>query len=207
MRYSHFSRRQASAMRGVVSQRNASPTLRAFVGVLPMAGFASSRFKPQTRQKIGSPLSFQIRPFRFGDLDEVMAIERASFPDPYQRSWFQWLKLRLGDGFTVAEDGRVLGYAVSEVQKGRGHIISMAVSPGNRRSGVGSALLRDLIQRLEPKAHGIYLEVRISNEAAIRKYEKFSFAKKEVRKSYYPDGEDAWVMVKGRHETTDDASA
>ena len=126
-----------------------------------------------------------------------MAIEKASFPDPYSKLWFRLLKFRVGDRFIVAQKEGIMGYAISEIRYDRGHIISMAVAPEYRRAGVGEALLRETIRRLELKVKEMYLEVRVGNEAAIALYEKFSFKKTgERRRRYYPDGEDAVVMAR-----------
>jgi [ribosomal protein S18]-alanine N-acetyltransferase len=141
----------------------------------------------------------KIRTFRENDLDQVMAIENDSFPDPYNRLTFQLLMQWVGDGFIVAEEDGIVGYAISEAQGARGHIISIAVSPKRRRSGVGAALLQELIRRTEPNVQSLSLEVRAGNRAAIRMYEKFSFKRTgEVRSQYYPDGEDAIVMARER---------
>lgn len=139
----------------------------------------------------------EIRNFRYEDLDQVIAIENVSFPDPYSRLLFLQFKLRAGDGFIVARRERVVGYAISEILGGRGHIISMAVSPAHRRTGVGEALLRKVVRRLEPRVPETYLEVRAGNEAAINLYEKFSFRRTgEVRERYYPNGEAAIILAR-----------
>ncbi len=141
--------------------------------------------------------NLEIRTFRDEDLDQVIAIEEASFPDPYTKPLFWFLKLWAGDGFIVAKKGGIVGYAISEIRRGRAHVISMAVSPDSRRAGIGESLVRELINRLSPKADEFYLEVRPSNDAAIQLYEKFSFRKTgRVKKRYYPDGEDALIMVR-----------
>jgi ribosomal-protein-alanine N-acetyltransferase len=78
----------------------------------------------------------------------------------------------------------------------------MAVSPNHRRAGIGEALLRESIKRLEPKVKEIYLEVRLGNDAAIMLYEKLSFRRTaEVRKRYYRDGENAVVMARSVEST------
>jgi len=137
----------------------------------------------------------EIRTFRTGDLDQVVAIEKAAFPDPYSRLLFRWFGVTTGNGFIVACRERVLGYLISEIRGGQGHIVSMAVDPEHRRKGIGEALLREAIARMESKVHEVYLEVRATNEAAIRLYEKHSFKMTGVvLKGYYPDGESAVVM-------------
>jgi ribosomal-protein-alanine N-acetyltransferase len=142
-------------------------------------------------------LDFEVRSFRYEDLDQVREVEEASFPDPYSKLLFRLLKLEVGDLFVVAAEDGILGYAISESSGNRGHIISMAVSPEHRRAGVGEALLQETIKRLGSKIEEISLEVRAGNEAAMRLYEKFSFRRTgERRTRYYPDGEDALIMSK-----------
>ena len=134
--------------------------------------------------------------FEYDDLDQIVAIEKASFPDPYPRIVFVWFKLRVGEGFIVArKDGRVVGYLISEVRRGRGHIVSMAVAADCRRMGIGEAMARRSMDRLAGRVKRVYLEVRPSNKAAILLYHKLLFEETgKVRKEYYPDGEDAIEM-------------
>lgn len=77
------------------------------------------------------------------------------------------------------------------------HLISIAVLPEHRRRGIGSELLRRVIEeaRRDAGVVSVYLEVRVSNEPAIRLYEKFGFRKARIIRGYYRDGEDAYVMV------------
>lgn len=79
-----------------------------------------------------------------------------------------------------------------------GHLVSIAVLPGYRRRGIGSALLAETIRVMRDvyRVEAIYLEVRVSNRPAISLYEKFGFRKARVIRGYYSDGEDAYVMVK-----------
>jgi ribosomal-protein-alanine N-acetyltransferase len=79
-----------------------------------------------------------------------------------------------------------------------GHLVSIAVLPEYRRRGVGSALLSKTIDVMRNvyRVDAIYLEVRVSNEPAIRLYEKFGFRKARIWRGYYRDGEDAYIMVK-----------
>ena len=139
---------------------------------------------------------FDLGTFEDDDLDQIVAIEKASFPDPYPRIVFAWFKLRVEEGFIVArKDGRVVGYLISEVRRDRGHIASMAVATDYRRIGIGEAMARKSIDRLAGRVKQVYLEVRPSNRAGILLYRKLSFEETgKVRKRYYPDGEDAIEM-------------
>jgi len=79
-----------------------------------------------------------------------------------------------------------------------GHVISIAVLQEYRRRGIGSALMSEALNIFEEKydVDSVYLEVRVSNQPAINMYEKFGFVKARIIRSYYRDGEDAYVMVK-----------
>ena len=143
-----------------------------------------------------SPITnVEIRTFKNEDLDQVVAIEKATFPDPYSRQLLRWFGVTTGDGFIVASMEGVLGYLISEIRGGQGHIVSMAVDPECRRTEIGEAMLHEAIVRLASRVHEVYLEVRAGNEAAIRLYEKHSFKMTgAVLKGYYPDGESAIMM-------------
>ena len=140
-----------------------------------------------------------VRPCQRRDLPAVCAIEEASFPDPYPMDFFEWLLARMGSGFLVAcESGIVLGYVVcGVVGAGKGHLISIATLPGSRRTGVGTRLMESVIGQLGEKGVSVVrLEVRQSNTAAISFYAGLSFVESGRKKRYYPDGEDAVVMMK-----------
>jgi len=132
------------------------------------------------------------------DIDQVFEIELASFRIPYPRHLLRAYLEISGDYFLVATAaGKVVGYAIGVVEKGRlGHVISLAVRPEWRRRGIGRALLNRLIELMaDAGAEAIYLEVRKSNTAAIKLYKKLGFKEVCVVHRYYPDGEDAIVMV------------
>lgn len=139
----------------------------------------------------------EIRKAERRQLEEVYRIERASFEHPYPKLLLLWYMAVLGDTFIVAVcDGKVVGYSISAMERrGKGHILSIAVSPDFRRRGIGTALLAETIRRLRRRgADRIVLEVRTSNEAAIGLYEKAGFKITGRLENYYGDGEDAYLM-------------
>jgi len=140
-----------------------------------------------------------VRGARPDDLPRIVDIERQSFKHPYSPRLMASLMALAGDLFVVYEvGGEVIGYAVALLREGRlGHIMSIAVDPGHRRRGVGTALLSELLRRLKEKGALVArLEVRVSNEAALRLYRKLGFKEIYVMPDYYPDGEACYVMVK-----------
>ena len=146
------------------------------------------------------PLSgFLLRAFEFGDLGQVIQVERASFPErPYGKLDFVSCLLLAREGFVVAcVGGSAVGYVIAMRQGREGMIQSIAVSPELRQKGVGEALMRSAIGHLSGRFRRAYLLVDSNNEPAIRLYRKLSFSETgKVIKEYYPNGGDAVEMAR-----------
>jgi ribosomal-protein-alanine N-acetyltransferase len=129
-------------------------------------------------------------------MSQIYEIERLSFDNPYTPQFLDALARLHSESFLIAKkDDIILGYAVASIHKEFGHIISIAVHPQYRRLGVGKALMSKIIETL--KSHNIknvILEVKKSNTPAQRLYEKIGFRRIGEIKSYYEDGEDAFVF-------------
>ena len=140
-----------------------------------------------------------IRPMQESDLPKVLAIEAASFPDPWTEGIF---RSSLSDEtelwFVAEKDGKLLGYAGMQTVLDEGYIDNIAVAPALRRSGVASALL-DAVEA-EAKARRLAflsLEVRVGNAPAISLYTRFGFEAIGKRPGYYLlPREDALIMTK-----------
>ncbi len=101
------------------------------------------------------------------------------------------------DGFIVAEiNGIVVGYAVGfQISEKTGRIFSLAVHPAYQNRGIGSNLLREVINIFSMiGVLEVVLEVRSSNIKAKRFYEKHGFYQSGIAKRYYNDGENAFLM-------------
>ena len=78
----------------------------------------------------------------------------------------------------------------------KGHVVSVAVIDEHRGKGFGSVLVNEAIKGVKIRqCSELYLEVRCSNNDAVRLYEKLGFSVIQRLKSYYRDGEDAYVMA------------
>jgi [ribosomal protein S18]-alanine N-acetyltransferase len=141
-----------------------------------------------------------IEPARKKDLEAVLAIEQASFSHPWTRAMFQEELAKVPTTLFVLkkEPGdRVLGYSCFWTLSGELQLVNIAVHPDLRGKGLGRKLLNHLLQEAESReAEKVFLEVRPSNQAAIRLYGRLGFKVLYHRPRYYtPEGEDAWVMV------------
>lgn len=138
-----------------------------------------------------------LRKMALSDVEDVVEIEKACFHNPWTRKSVEKETLNKAAVYIVAQlDGRVRAYAGAWLVIDEAHITNIAVHPDFRGRGFGEAVTCELLSRC--KNLGIYyayLEVRVSNKAAIGLYKKLGFKILSVRKKYYEDnGEDAYVM-------------
>lgn len=147
---------------------------------------------------MGTP-EISIRPMAAGDLDRILAIEHAVFPAPWSRTSFEGELQGSRSAPWVAERaGEVVAYLISWRVAEELHIGNIAVAPAAQRQGIARELLRFCLD--DAASRGIAyatLEVRVSNDRAIRLYETLGFGPVAMRRGYYSDtGEDALVMMK-----------
>jgi ribosomal-protein-alanine N-acetyltransferase len=138
----------------------------------------------------------EIRRLTYADLPQVISVERRAFPTPWSLAMFV-LELSKPSGVCLAarRNGRLAGYLVCSRYDTVWHIMNVAVDPGDRRSGIATAMLRELLVRVGDGEARFTLEVRQSNAAAIALYERFGFRAAGMRRRYYQDnGEDAVIM-------------
>ncbi len=139
-----------------------------------------------------------VEPMRPEDLDEVLAIERASFSMPWSRGAFLYeiQQNRVARCRVMREGDELVGYLCVWEIADEIHITNVAVHPTRRRQGIARTLLgRLLVEAQARDMRLVVLEVRPSNREAIALYESFGFRVTGRRRGYYYDtGEDALVM-------------
>jgi [ribosomal protein S18]-alanine N-acetyltransferase len=137
---------------------------------------------------------------RVSDVPQVVAIENATSATPWTRAMFLSELGRPGTlDLVAAQAGDVLGYVMVSRHADVWHILNLCVRASQRGQGLGGRLLDELIERAGRRPHlGFTLEVRVSNEPAIRLYRRKGFLEHGVRPRYYSDnGEDALIMWRG----------
>jgi ribosomal-protein-alanine N-acetyltransferase len=142
------------------------------------------------------------------DLASVIDINMITLPEHYSDYFFESILRELPEAFIIAEiKDKIIGYIMCKIEFGfsnfrklgfvkKGHVVSVAVLPEHRGKGLGKALMLEGINGvMHRKSDEIYLEVRKSNESAIKMYQKIGFQIKSKLRAYYRDGEDAYLMA------------
>ncbi len=160
----------------------------------------------------GTPLSMsqvQISTAAFADIEDILAIQRAS---PQAAQWARSIYM---DIFSASEDKgnpvrrtvlcarqqqQTIGFAVISFLNVGGstecELENLAVSADQRRSGVGTMLLQAVIEHcLQSRAISLNAEVRASNTAALRLYQKNKFVFLSTRKAYYKQPEEDAIVL------------
>lgn len=159
------------------------------------------------------PLPFRIRKLESKDLPSVISIDRMVFKNPWPESAFvqelyfnpharyfvleltQPVKIHLWREWRIDRNRQMIGFVGVRVERGEGHISTLAIHPEWRGWGLGELLLqRALEQAIENDAETVSLEVRISNAVAQTLYAKYGFTTVSRLRGYYADGEDAHLM-------------
>jgi ribosomal-protein-alanine N-acetyltransferase len=156
-------------------------------------------------RKVGD---YVIRRCEASDLQAVIDINMTALPEHYSDYFFESILRELPEAFILAElNNKVIGYIMCKIEFGfsnfrklgfvkKGHVVSVAVLEEHRGKSVGTALMVEGINGvMHRKADEIYLEVRVSNTSAIKMYQKLRFEIKSRLRSYYRDGEDAYLMA------------
>jgi ribosomal-protein-alanine N-acetyltransferase len=142
------------------------------------------------------------------DLISVMEINLKTLPEHYSDYFYESLLAELPEAFIVAEiGGKHVGYIMCKTEFGfsnfkklgfvkKGHVVSIAVVEEHRKKGIGNALVEESVNGVKLRqCDEFYLEVRCSNNEAVRLYEKLGFTIKQQLNTYYRDGEDAYLMA------------
>jgi [ribosomal protein S18]-alanine N-acetyltransferase len=152
------------------------------------------------------------------DIPAVVSLDRQVFEDPWPESAYvqeiyfnpnaHYFVLELLDlqqaraaegrswiSYRRRPASRIVGFVGMRVERACGHISTLAIRPDWRGQRLGEALLLLAVeQAIEDGARTLTLEVRVSNEVALRLYGKWGFAPRSQLHRYYANGEDAYLM-------------
>lgn len=141
--------------------------------------------------------TLRFEPIADSHIPAIMEIEKVSNSAPWsERSFKNEVDHRHGVFLVGILQGQVVAYGGVWLVIDEAHVTTIAVAAEHRREGIGQRLMIELLKQAQTAGMVCStLEVRASNDAAIKMYEKFGYNIAATRKGYYPDNkEDAVVM-------------
>ncbi|NWA60386.1 ribosomal protein S18-alanine N-acetyltransferase [Pantoea sp. B9002] len=133
------------------------------------------------------------------DQPQLLTIERRAHAFPWSEQTFTSNQGERFVNYRLEADGKLAGFAITQVVMDEASLFNIAVDPDFQRRGYARQLLQHLIVELERRdVLTLWLEVRASNSAAIALYEQLDFHQVSVRPNYYPTAsgrEDAIIMA------------
>ena len=137
------------------------------------------------------------------DFDALHALDLACYPPgiSYSRRTLKWFLALPGADCLVAKSdddlAEILGFIIAEADEGEGHIITIDIAESSRRAGVGTALLREMEQRLAARGvRRVSLETATTNEPAVAFWRRHGYRSHGVLPHYYLGRLDAYSMSK-----------
>lgn len=143
-------------------------------------------------------MSFLLRDLVFEDIETIGRLENELFPTdawPLEMFYSEFFQPDTRRYILAEVDGEAVGYAGLMVIDTTADIQTIGVLPRFEGQGIGRAMLTELLAEARRRgADNVMLEVRADNPRAQNLYARFGFEKIHIRKKYYRDGVDAWVM-------------
>lgn len=131
------------------------------------------------------------------DISCVQEIERSLFSRPWSQQAFLQAMEQDTLYLVALEDSRVAGYCGMYCSFEEGEITNVAVATAKQNLGIGRTMMEELLRQARERGiTHLFLEVRVSNEKAIRLYRSLGFENCGIRKDFYEmPREDGMIMV------------
>lgn len=132
-------------------------------------------------------MTYHISPIQEKDFEQLFDIEQAAHLVPWSMGT---LKNNMGERYLnlkIECNDQIVGFAICQTVLDEATLFNIAIHPNYQGQKLGFTLLNALIEQLRNKGIlTLWLEVRESNQNAIRLYEKLNFNEVDIRKNYYP---------------------
>ncbi|MDY3124060.1 MAG: ribosomal protein S18-alanine N-acetyltransferase [[Actinobacillus] rossii] len=132
-------------------------------------------------------MTCHISPIQEKDFEQLFDIEQAAHLVPWS---IGTLKNNMGERYLnlkIECNDQIVGFAICQTVLDEATLFNIAIHPNYQGQKLGFTLLNALIEQLRNKGIlTLWLEVRESNQNAIRLYEKLNFNEVDIRKNYYP---------------------
>lgn len=140
----------------------------------------------------------QIKKMEYDDIDRILQIEELSYGEHHwsKDSFIAELNNKISSYFCILLDNVCVGYIGFWKIIDEAHVTNLSIHPEYRKRGLGQRLLLKMVEECyKEKIKYITLEVRESNEKAIKLYEKFGFKSLGIRKNYYQDNNESALIM------------
>ena len=127
-------------------------------------------------------------------MNELGSLLEENFSKVYSIS--EMLEDNISKVFVYEKDDQVVGFILATDLQETCDILSVVVDSNYRRMKIASNLIDYLISDLDENLKLITLEVSTKNTPALKLYDKFGFEVVNIRKKYYQNGDDAYLMAR-----------
>lgn len=128
-----------------------------------------------------------LRHWKEGDLRQMAAIENATQAAPWTHTIFKDCYRAGYSGWVFEQEEKLIGFLILSLRDNETHLLNIAIHPHFQHRGFGTQLIQHaLAMAKQVGAQIIYLEVRESNQHAIKLYQKMGFMHVGTRENYYP---------------------
>lgn len=139
------------------------------------------------------------------DIDDILMIENEVYQEPWKKDFFEYELKENPFAYyfkmIVKETNEILGYIGFWITFETAQITNVAIAKKYQGLKLSKLLMADCLKRIKlAGCEKVTLEVRVSNQKAIGLYKSFGFEQVSIRKHYYPNGEDAYLMLKELEE-------
>ncbi len=131
-------------------------------------------------------MTLTYRLYEAEDITQITRVEDSAFHSPQTPNQLETLAKTASVSWVAEQDGHIVGFIMARAIADEAELLNIAVSPSHQGSTVAYSLLNHVKDMLRlSKTKRCFLEVRESNERAIRFYHRNDFAKVGVRVAYY----------------------
>lgn len=141
----------------------------------------------------------RIREMEAADVEEVSKLESETFSMPWSaKDFLEMVEADYAHYYVAEIDDKIVGCCGIRNIAGEGEVTNVMVAAGDRKKGIGKKMMEYMLERAGQIGIGsCTLEVRVSNQAAIRLYASLGFKGEGVRPNFYDKPkEDALIMWK-----------
>lgn len=141
------------------------------------------------KQEAAPDLKVQLLNVSVTDLERIVAVEQTAYSHPWTLGNFKDALTAGYAAFKLEAGEHLVGYLVAMQVIDEVHLLNITVAPAFQKQGWAHAMLQYLsLWSLQKNANCLWLEVRQSNERALKLYQAFGFEQVGLRKDYYPAG-------------------